>query len=87
MSLPGGSAVKNPLANAGDMDLIPGSGRSPEEEMTTNSILLTGKIAWTEWPRRLQSIGSRRSDRTEHRCTQPVIFTNGKAETNYPFLG
>ena len=26
-----GSAVKNPLANAGDMSLIPGSGRSPGE--------------------------------------------------------
>ena len=24
--------VKNPSANAGDMDLIPGSGRSPGEE-------------------------------------------------------
>ena len=29
---PGGSVVKNPLANAGDTGLIPGSGRSPEEE-------------------------------------------------------
>ena len=28
---PGGSAVKNPPANAGDMVLIPGSGRSPGE--------------------------------------------------------
>ena len=26
---PGGSAVKNLIANAGDADLIPGSGRSP----------------------------------------------------------
>ena len=26
---PGGSAVKSPLANAGDMGLIPGLGRSP----------------------------------------------------------
>ena len=31
MSLPGGSAVKNPPANAGDTGLIPGSGRSPGE--------------------------------------------------------
>ena len=29
--LPGGSAVKNPPANAGDAGLIPGLGRSPEE--------------------------------------------------------
>ena len=28
---PGGSAVKNLLANAGDMGLIPGSGRPPGE--------------------------------------------------------
>ena len=28
---PGGSVVKNPPANAGDLDLIPGSGRSPGE--------------------------------------------------------
>ena len=27
--LPGGSVVKNPLANVGDMGLIPGLGRSP----------------------------------------------------------
>ena len=28
---PGGSVVRNPPANGGDMDLIPGSGRSPGE--------------------------------------------------------
>jgi len=28
MGFPGGSVVKNPPANAGDVDLIPGSGRS-----------------------------------------------------------
>ena len=28
---PGGSVIKNPRANAGDMGLIPGSGRSPGE--------------------------------------------------------
>ena len=28
---PGDSLVKNPLANSGDMGLIPGSGRSPGE--------------------------------------------------------
>ena len=29
MGFPGGSMVKNPPANAGDMGAIPGSGRSP----------------------------------------------------------
>ena len=32
MALPGGSAVKNPPANAGDTDSIPGLGRSRGEE-------------------------------------------------------
>ena len=31
MGFPGGSAVKNPLANAGDTDSITGLGRSPGE--------------------------------------------------------
>ena len=31
MGFPGGSVVKNPPANAGDVDLIPGPGRSPVE--------------------------------------------------------
>ena len=31
MGFPGGSAVKNPPANAGDAAFIPGSGRSPGE--------------------------------------------------------
>ena len=32
LGFPGGSVVKNPPANAGDTDLIPGLGRSPGEE-------------------------------------------------------
>ena len=31
IEFPGGSVIKNLSANAGDMDLIPGSGRSPKE--------------------------------------------------------
>ena len=31
LGFPGGSGVKNPLANAGDVGLIPGLGRSPGE--------------------------------------------------------
>ena len=36
---PGGSVVKNPPANAGDTDSIPGSERSPEEENGNSSVL------------------------------------------------
>ena len=31
MGFPGGSVIKNPPANAGDMDSVIASGRSPEE--------------------------------------------------------
>ena len=31
MGFPGGSTIKNPSANAGDVGSIPGSGRSPGE--------------------------------------------------------
>ena len=53
---PGGSVVKNPPANAGDVSLIPGSGRSPGKEMATHSIILTWEIPWTEEPGGLQSM-------------------------------
>ena len=58
--LPGGSMVKNPPADAGDvgdMGLIPGSGRAPKEEMATHSNILAWRIPWTEEPGGLQSIG------------------------------
>ena len=51
---PGSSVVKNPPANAGDMDLIPGStGLIPdplEEEMATHSSILAWIIPRTEQP-------------------------------------
>ena len=50
--------VKNPPANAGDVSLIPGSGRSPGEEMATHSSILAWRIPGTEEPGRLQSMGT-----------------------------
>ena len=50
--------VKNPPANAGDVGLIPGSGRSLEKEMATRSSIPTWKIPWTEAFGGLQSMGS-----------------------------
>ena len=52
--------VKNPPVNAGDVGSIPGSGRSPGEEMATHSSILAWKISWTEEPGGLQSMGSQR---------------------------
>ena len=48
-----GSVVKNLPANAGDMDLIPESGRPLEKEMATHSSILAWRIPWTEEPGRL----------------------------------
>ena len=63
---PGGSAVKNPPVKAGDtgdVDSIPGLGRSLEEEMATHSSILAQKIPWTEEPGGLQSVGLQRVGR------------------------
>ena len=59
---PGGSVVKNLLANAGDaryLDLTPGSEDLLEKEMTTHSSILAWRISWTEEPGGLQSMSQR----------------------------
>ena len=45
---PGGSGVKSPPGNAGDLGLIPGSGRSLEKEIAIHSSILAWRIPWTE---------------------------------------
>ena len=58
--------VKNPPANAGDASLIPGSGRSPGEEMAICSsipawnILLTEEPGYSPWG--LERVRQRLSD-------------------------
>ena len=59
MGFPHGSTVKNP-ANAGDMGLIPGLGRSLEKGMATHSSILAWRIPWTEEPGGLQPMQSQR---------------------------
>ena len=44
MGFPGGSDGKESACNAGDLGLIPGSGRSLEKEMATHSSILAWKI-------------------------------------------
>ena len=54
---------KNLPANAGnprDTGSIPGSGRSPGEEMATHSTIVAWKIPWKEEPGRLQYMGLQR---------------------------
>ena len=45
---PGGSDGKESACNAGDLALIPGSKRSPGEEMAAHSSILTWEIPWAE---------------------------------------
>ena len=66
MGFPDGSDSKESAYNAGDLGLIPGSGRSLDREdplekgMGTHSNILAWRIPWTEEPGRLQSMGSQR---------------------------
>ena len=63
VGFPGGSAVKNPPAKAGeakDMGLILGSGRSPGGGHGNSLQYLAWRIAWTEELGGLQSKGSQR---------------------------
>ena len=56
---PGSSAMKK-SASAADAGLTPGSGRSLEKEMVTQSSILVWETPWTEEPCGLQSIESQR---------------------------
>ena len=53
--------VKNPLASAGDLGLIPGQEDSLEEEMATHSSILALEIPLTEKSGGLQSLESQKS--------------------------
>ena len=62
-SLPGGSLVQNPPANAGDardMDWSLCQKDPLEKSMATHSSILAWKIPWAEEPGRLQSTGWQR---------------------------
>ena len=63
---------------AGDVDSIPGLGRSLEEEMAAHSSILAWRIPWTEEPDRLQSTGSEKVNTIEWLSTQactPCVST------------
>ena len=57
---PGGSVIKNLPVNAGDMDLIPGLGRSPGEGNGNPLQYSSWKIPWTEETGGLQPQGLQR---------------------------
>ena len=45
---PGGAEVKTSACNVGELGLIPGLGRSPEEGRGTHSSILAWRIPWME---------------------------------------
>ena len=55
--------VKNAPANAGDLDMISGSGRSPGEGNGNPLQYSCQEISWTEEPGGPQSMGSQKSHR------------------------
>jgi len=61
----GGSVGKVSAYCAGDLALIPGSGRPPGEENGNTVQYSCWRIPWTEEPGRLQSMGCKESDTTE----------------------
>ena len=61
LGFPGGAVVKNLPANAGKTDLIPGSGRSPEEGNGNPLQYSSWEIPQTEEPGGLQSMGLEKS--------------------------
>ena len=58
--------VKNLLASAGDAVQSLGQEDSLEKEMTTHPSTLAWEIPWTEETGRVQSMGCKESDTTEH---------------------
>ena len=60
----GSSVVESSPASAEDEALIPGSGRSPEEETAAHPSTHAWEIPWTEETGRLQSMESQESDTT-----------------------
>ena len=61
LGFPVGSVVKDPPANAGDVGLIPESGRSPGEGNGNPLQCSAWEIPWTEEPGSLQSLGLQES--------------------------
>ena len=62
---PAGSVVNNSHANAQDLGLIPGSGRSPRGENGNALLILAWRIPWTEEPAGYSPWGNKESDMTE----------------------
>ena len=79
---PGGSVLKNPPANAGDVKMLVwslGQEDPLEKEMGTHSSTLAWKIPWTEECGRLQPLGSQR---VGHNWTTSLCFFSFTPDTS-----
>ena len=81
LGFPGGSDGKESACNTGDLDLIPGLGRSPGEGMVTHSSILAWRIPWTQEPDGLQSMGSRLS------TAQHSVLCQSQSSLSFSLLG
>ena len=61
---PHSSVSKEPTCNSGDMGLIPGLEKSPEERNDNPLQYFIWAIPWTKEPGGLQSVGSQELDTT-----------------------
>ena len=78
--------VKNPPANAGDMGLIPGTGRFPGEGNGNPSSILAWDIPWTKEPGGLQSMGLKKSQTQPSNLTTIVKIKHAKYAHNIHFV-
>ena len=77
ISFPDGSVGKESTCSAGDVGdtgLIPGSGRSLEEDMATHSNIHAWRIPWTEEPGGLQTTGSQTLTQLKRLSTHACIL-------------
>ena len=66
---------KKSACNSGDLDLIPGLGRSPEGgHRNPLPVFLPGESPWTEEPGGLQSMGCKESDMTEQLSRAQAVW-------------
>ena len=80
---PGGSEGKASACNAGDLSSIPGSGRSPGEEMATHSSIPAWKVRWQRSLENYSLWGCRESDMTE-RLIVAENLTGSSLECEWP---
>ena len=87
-SFPGGTSGKEPVANAGDLGPIPGSGRCPGGGHGNPSSILAWRIPWREEPGRLlhreESIGSQRVGHDCSNLAAAELWTEARASLKCP---